>query len=119
MKNKIITTIDEKSTLVEKIKNWNQKNISDLQEWLLDLDELCCADPDGDRLEELVDLSELPSSGNFDKPDNNIDLSSYPVWAIDDDGYCLVGDDAFDYRLRYQDDNCVEHITHIIEDPDD
>lgn len=46
--------------------------------------------------EQDVDMTSLPRSSKY-----HIDGTVGEMWAVDDDGYCLVGDDA----------SAVEHIS--------
>lgn len=93
------------AALVESIKGWDKEDIRDLREHLLDLVNLI-----GNRnIDEVgIDISDLPSEEIPDEVD-----TAYPIWAMDKKGMCLVGDDAFDPRLRQN--NPIESLEEIKE----
>lgn len=79
---------------IKAVKEWDLENIVDLRDALNELDQILDSERGNDwgpRLDEVVDLSDLPS---VEIP-NDID-TGYPVWAMDRSGNCLVGDDLQD-----------------------
>jgi len=89
-----MTTTNLVTKLINEINGWNKENIADLQETMSLLRDM------REDADLLVDMSDLPSepipSGR----------ESYPIWAMDKMGFCLVGDDA----------SSIEHISSIIEE---
>lgn len=87
----------DKQELVSAIENWDKEDVADLLDMLTELDELDAEDPYNI---VYVDMSDLPSEPF------PIDIdTSYPVWAMDVKGYCLVGASA----------DTIEHIDKIRE----
>ena len=71
------------------IRAWDKIDVTDLRALLDDLS--ACRDDDGAPIDTqgYIDMSDLPTA---DIPDD-ID-ESYPIWAIDESGYVLCGDNA-------------------------
>ncbi|WP_394155693.1 hypothetical protein [Loktanella salsilacus] len=82
------------------VKKWDMRSIYELLDLIVELSS--SEDEHGYKIdvEAYVDMTSLPTA---DIPDD-ID-TSYPVWAVDLDGYALVGDQA----------NEIETIEHIRE----
>lgn len=83
-------------TLIQNIANWNKENIYELRDMLNELpiairnalaDEEI-SEAEAEFYKSRVDITDLPS---VDIPDD-ID-TGYPVWAMDNNGMCLTGDD--------------------------
>lgn len=88
-----MTTIN-KTELVEFIRTWDKENVIELKdaiEAVFRMDE---------NADQIIDMSDLPTEPI---PDG---LETYPIWAMDKKGYCLVGDAA----------DSIEHISDIQED---
>ncbi|MBW4984783.1 hypothetical protein KZZ07_19770 [Mameliella sp. CS4] len=77
--------------ITAEIKSWNTKHVSVLRDLISELNR--CRDDLGNAIDPqaFIDMSALPTA---DIP-GDID-TSYPVWAVDRNGYALVGDDATD-----------------------
>ena len=82
-----MTTINE---TIEAIHNWDCENIYELGALIRDAGNLLANSLADNRLENLIDfayrLADLPTAGIPDDID-----TSYPVWACDVQGRCLVG----------------------------
>lgn len=76
---------------------WNRKDINDLVNMINELKQE--AEHDDMRLDDIIDLSDLPTEEIPDK------VVMYPVWAMDKNSYCLVGDTL----------DKIEHINSIME----
>ena len=81
---------NELEKIKDAIKNWDKKDIEVLFNLLYDAEEIC---------QELeyefsheIDMSSLPVSDKF--KDEVDEYSTYPIWACDDNGDCLVGESA-------------------------
>ena len=79
--------------LIKKIENWDGKDVNELRQMLVDLKEHCATL--SMKMDELIDTTSMPFCDRV--PD---EVGLYPCWTMDQNGYCLVGDDM---------DN-VEHI---------
>lgn len=79
------------------IENWDHENVEDLRDMLAELKE---ANERNQFMVDEVDMADLPSE---DIPDD-ID-TSYPVWAMDKRGFCLVGAAA----------DVIEHVDTVRE----
>lgn len=92
-----MTTIEEQA---KKIQNWNCENIEELLVLIFDLQGLLLKYEDDPRkIDDLIDFSSLPS---IPFPD---EIAPYPVWAMDTELNCLVGDSA----------DTVESLKEILE----
>jgi hypothetical protein len=85
--------------LAQQIKSWNKNNIHDLKR---QLDELKNELNYDEELSDYLDVTSLPS---YPIPESRYDLAGYPIWAIDEAGFCLVGETL----------ESVEHIAEILE----
>lgn len=73
--------------IAENINNWDKQDVDQLRDMLADLNNAC--EREGVDPQTLVDMADLPSAEIPEGMD-----TSYPVWAIDAHGRCLVGDEA-------------------------
>lgn len=71
--------------LIRLIKAWDKKDIEQLQLMVEALNDYC--DAHGINFDQYIDMTDLPS---VDIP-KDVD-TSYPVWAMDENGGMLVGD---------------------------
>lgn len=80
---------DRAKNLVQRIKSWNKVEVKQLRNLVTELYAL--RDEYGEPLDtqNYLDMSSLPSAEIPDDVD-----TSYPVWAMDEGGNCLVGDGA-------------------------
>jgi len=89
-------------SVARQIKSWNRVNIEHLRRLVSEFQDLqTIAENDGEPFEGRdygIDWSSLPSA---DLP-KDLD-TSYPVWAMDEAGRCLVGDGL----------NRIEHLTEV------
>lgn len=86
-------TVEELKTAIE---NWDRDDIKELLQLLRDLESVI---EEPMKLDQVVDMTDLPSM-----PIPN-GLEMYPIWAMDQSGYCLVGAAA----------DSIEHIKTIRE----
>jgi len=84
---------------IDKIKNWNPENetvhklLGLINEYRVYVNfEHTFYGVTQFKLEELIDLSDLPSSGKYLHELIIDKFSDYPMWTIDSKGDCLVGD---------------------------
>ena len=77
--------------LIEDIMEWDHEHVEALLDMITDLEQVCT------RLEDCIDLSVLPTEPI---PDGR---ETYPIWAMDKTGYCLVGAGQMS----------IEHISEI------
>lgn len=80
------TTTHTLDSAAAAIQAWDKQDVRDLREMLRTARELD-ADAGGDG--QFIDMSALPTAPIPEDVD-----TSYPVWALDEQGYALVGDDA-------------------------
>ena len=89
-------------SVARQIKKWNRVNVEHLRRLVSEFQELqTIAENDGEPFEGRdygIDWSSLPSA---DLP-KDLD-TSYPVWAMDESGQCLVGESL----------NQIEHLTEV------
>ena len=89
-------------SVARQIKKWNRVNVEHLRRLVSEFQDLqTIAENDGEPFEGRdygIDWSSLPSA---DLP-KDLD-TSYPVWAMDEAGRCLVGDGL----------NQIEHLTEV------
>lgn len=88
--------------LINQIDLWNCKNVDELLALIEEANAIR-----GDDYDYVVpiEIELLNTSEKYlDIPDHL--WGSYPIWAIDDNGYCLVGETALE----------IEHISTILED---
>lgn len=80
---------DRARNIVQRIKVWNKVDVKQLRNLVTELYAL--RDEYGEPLDtqHYLDMSSLPSAEIPDDVD-----TSYPVWAMDEGGNCLVGDGA-------------------------
>ena len=80
---------DRARNIVQRIKGWNKVDVKQLRNLVIELYAL--RDEYGEPLDtqNYLDMASLPSA---EIPDD-ID-TSYPIWAMDESGSCLVGDGA-------------------------
>jgi hypothetical protein len=85
-------------TIAAEILAWDLQDVRKLRDLIAELD--ACRDEYDRRLnaQDYVDFSDLPSAPIPDDID-----TGYPVWAMDVQGYALVGSDA----------RSIEHIDEI------
>jgi hypothetical protein len=84
-----MTTTRTPEMIAAEIKAWNLRDVRDLRDLLAEL--LACRDENGDEIDPRaygVNTADLPSAPIPEWVD-----TGYPVWAVDLDGYALVGDD--------------------------
>jgi hypothetical protein len=86
-------TIEELKAAIE---NWDRDDINELLQLLLDLESVI---EEPMKLDQVVDMTDLPSM-----PIPN-GLEMYPIWSMDQSGFCLVGAAA----------DSIEHIKTIRE----
>lgn len=79
------------------IENWDHESVEDLRDMLAELKE---ANECNQFMVDEIDMSNLPSEQTPDDVD-----TSYPIWAMDKRGFCLVGAAA----------DSIEHISEIRE----
>jgi hypothetical protein len=85
--------------IAAEIKTWNLRDVRDLRDLIAEL--RACRDENGDKIDPRaysVDMADLPSAPIPDWVD-----TGYPVWAVDVNGYALVGDNL----------NEVEHVDSL------
>lgn len=111
------TMNDDKLTrLTEKINHWNLKDIKDLKNTIDELND-AINDLNNEtnyplKADQIIDFSSLPSVPIPDDID-----TSYPIWSMDINGFCLVGssldtiEHINDIRSYYNDLNNQESIT--------
>lgn len=80
--------------IVDQINYWDKRNIHELKDLI---DDLKASLDSSESLEDVLDIANLPT---MPIPD---DLTSYPIWAMDVHGDCLVGETLDD----------IEHIDSI------
>ena len=96
------TTMKSES-LIKEIKAWDKEDVTDLRYLIDDLkialneETFEVNSPQNCHIEDHIDTTSLPSEP---VPD---DVTSYPVWAMDKKGHCLIGNSM----------NDVEHIAEI------
>jgi len=80
---------DRARNIVQRIKSWNKVDVKQLRNLVTELYAL--RDEYGEPLDtqHYLDMSSLPSAEIPDDVD-----TSYPIWAMDEGGSCLVGDGA-------------------------
>jgi hypothetical protein len=81
-----MTTTRTPEMIAAEIKAWNLRDLRDLIAELF-----ACRDENGDAIDPEVygvDFADLPSAPIPDWVD-----TGYPLWAVDVNGYALVGDD--------------------------
>jgi len=80
---------DRARNIIQRIKAWNKVDVKQLRNLVTELYAL--RDEYGEPLDtqNYLDMSSLPSAEIPDDVD-----TSYPVWAMDEGGNCLVGDGA-------------------------
>ena len=80
---------DRAKYIVQRIKGWNKVDVKQLRNLVTELYAL--RDEHGEPLDtqHYLDMASLPSAEIPDDVD-----TSYPVWAMDEGGNCLVGDGA-------------------------
>ncbi len=76
-------------SLASAITSWDRENITDLLDLIKEFEGLRDEDGDEYRLEDYVDMASLPTAPIPDDID-----TSYPVWAVDQNGMALVGTNA-------------------------
>jgi hypothetical protein len=92
-------TIRTPETIAAEITAWDCRDVHVLRDLLAEL--RACRDDNDDAIDPRaygVDTADLPSAPISEWVD-----TSYPVWAVDVNGYALVGD-----RL-----DTVEHVSHL------
>ena len=72
--------------LVNYIYEWDKQNVQELFNNISDLKTVC--DAMNIKYDQMIKLSDLPSEPIL------MSIATYPVWAIDKSGRCLVGDAA-------------------------
>lgn len=89
--------------LINQIDSWDCKDVRAL---LALIEKAASIREDGYDYLDPIDLSGLPSSEKYTEAIPVHVWLTYPVWAIDDKGFCLVGECACD----------IEHITIVLEE---
>ena len=83
----------ECEVLADQIAAWNCENVKELVVLIKKLQVLVNELEDGTRIEDLVNWSALPTATPVPE-----ELHEYPVWAIDERGYALIGEDGVTVR---------------------
>lgn len=90
---KLKTTIEidvdgELSSLIERVETWDREDVRELFNILDQIPEVLRASGRPPRTSDVIDYSDLPTEPI------PVGMETYPIWAMDTSGRCLVGDTA-------------------------
>ena len=74
--------------LINRVNTWNHEDIRELKDVLDQIHEVLAEAGKAPRTADVIDYSDLPTEPI------PAGVETYPVWAMDKKGRCLVGDDA-------------------------
>lgn len=86
--------------LITRVNNWDHNDVRELKDVLEQIPEVLVSAGKSPRTPDVIDYSDIPTEQIPDDVD-----TSYPIWAMDKRGFCLVGAAA----------NSIEHIDSIRE----
>jgi len=83
--------------LINRVNTWNHEDIRELKDILDQIPEVLASAGKAPRAADVIDYSDLPTEPI------PAGVETYPVWAMDKRGFCLVGAAA----------DSIEHISEI------